>query len=101
MCGIAGKISLDGAVISKDSLRDMAEAIAHRGPDDVVFYLSQDGRTGLAHRRLAIIDLSPLGPQPMSYMDRYWIVFNGEMYNFQEERSRLEAAGYTFRSPRA
>ncbi len=52
----------------------------------------------LGHRRLSILDLSPLGHQPMSYQDRYWIVFNGEVYNYLELRPELEAAGHRFRS---
>ena len=76
----------------------MNDAIRHRGPDDGGVYISPDGKVGLGHRRLSIIDLSPLGHQPMRYMDRYEIVFNGEIYNFQEKREMLEKDGYTFTS---
>lgn len=98
MCGISGKISLGTAPVAVRSVEDMCEAIRHRGPDDAGTYLSPDKRVGLGHRRLSIIDLSPLGHQPMRYLDRYEIVFNGEIYNFQEERALLEKDGYTFRS---
>lgn len=76
----------------------MNEKIIHRGPDDGGIYISPDQKVGLGHRRLSIIDLSPLGHQPMSYLDRYWIVFNGEIYNFQEKRTELEKNGYVFKS---
>lgn len=76
----------------------MTAAIAHRGPDGEGIYMSSDGKVGLGHRRLAIIDLSPAGAQPMNYKDRYWIVFNGEIYNFQEEKRSLEERGYQFNS---
>lgn len=94
MCGIAG---FQGAFDST-LLRQMANAIAHRGPDDVGEWHSPDGTVGLAHRRLAIIDLSPLGHQPMSDASvTAVIVFNGEIYNFRELRRELEAEGYGFR----
>lgn len=97
MCGIVGKISLYNAV-SIEAVEQMCNAIKHRGPDDAGAYLSQDKKVALGHRRLAIIDLSPLGHQPMRYLDRYEIVFNGEIYNFQEERALLEKNGYRFQS---
>jgi asparagine synthase (glutamine-hydrolysing) len=98
MCGIAGKISLAGGTVSTEAVGRMCDAIRHRGPDDAGAYISPDGRVGLGHRRLAIIDLSPLGHQPMRYRDRYEIVFNGEIYNFQEKRAALEQEGYRFAS---
>lgn len=79
------------------TLRQMGETIIHRGPDAGGEYL--DEWVGLGHRRLSIIDLSPLGNQPMLSMDgRYVIVFNGEIYNFLELRAELETRGYRFRS---
>lgn len=98
MCGIAGKISLTNTLVSIESAERMCDAIRHRGPDDSGAYLSPDGQVVLGHRRLAIIDLSPLGHQPMRYLDRYEIVFNGEIYNFQEIRTQLEKNGYHFKS---
>lgn len=98
MCGITGKISFSSKNISDQEIETMNDAIKHRGPDDGGSYISPDGKVGLGHRRLSIIDLSPLGHQPMRYMDRYEIVFNGEIYNFQEKRTALEKEGYTFTS---
>ena len=98
MCGITGKISFSSKNISDQEIETMNDAIRHRGPDDGGVYISPDGKVGLGHRRLSIIDLSPLGHQPMRYMDRYEIVFNGEIYNFQEKREMLEKDGYTFTS---
>ena len=98
MCGIAGKIYLGQGFVSHSELELMAEKIAHRGPDDEGLFISNDRKVGLANRRLAIIDLSPKGHQPMSYKGRYWITFNGEIYNFQTERKILEKQGYRFHS---
>lgn len=98
MCGVAGKIFLDNRTVKVSDLKKMGESIAHRGPDDAGVYLSSDRRVGLGHRRLAIIDLSPLGHQPMGYKGRYQIVFNGEIYNFREKRKMLQAKGHAFRS---
>ncbi len=76
----------------------MARSMAHRGPDDEGVFLSPDRRLGLGFRRLAIIDLSPAGHQPMSNEDgSVWIVFNGEIYNHAEHRPLLEAKGHTYR----
>ncbi|MFZ2187716.1 MAG: asparagine synthase (glutamine-hydrolyzing) [Candidatus Moraniibacteriota bacterium] len=98
MCGIAGKISFSSKDVSMEGVETMNEAIKHRGPDDGGVYISPDKKVGLGHRRLSIIDLSPLGHQPMRSLDRYEIVFNGEIYNFQEKRAGLEKNGYTFTS---
>ena len=98
MCGITGKISFSDKSISPQDIEAMNDAIRHRGPDDGGTYISPDRKVGLGHRRLSIIDLSPLGHQPMRYLNRYEIVFNGEIYNFQEKRDALEKDGYTFTS---
>ena len=97
MCGIAGKISF-GADVTQAELKAMGNAIAHRGPDDEGQYVAPNRKIGLTHRRLAIVDLSRQGHQPMRYMGRYVISFNGEIYNFQAEKSALEKKGYTFSS---
>jgi asparagine synthase (glutamine-hydrolysing) len=77
----------------------MNSTLAHRGPDDEGVWTSADGSVALAQRRLSIIDLSPLGRNPMPWDGgRLWITFNGEIYNFRELRLDLEAAGYRFRS---
>ncbi len=97
MCGIAGILHLDGAPASHALLRAMTDAIAHRGPDGEGHHV--DGPLGLGHRRLSIIDLSPAGHQPMATVDgRYLLTYNGEIYNFQELRTELEALGRQFRS---
>lgn len=97
MCGIAGLIHLNGDAVSPVVLQRMTDAIAHRGPDGEGHWI--EGGVGLGHRRLAIIDLSPLGHQPMISTDhRYTFSYNGEIYNFRELRVELEAAGYSFRS---
>src|SRR5580765_6682045 len=98
MCGIAGKMSFTSASVTRELIERMTDAIKHRGPDDSGAYISPDARVGLGHRRLSVIDLSCLGHQPMRYLDRYEIVFNGEIYNFQEKRKLLEMAGYRFAS---
>jgi len=98
MCGIAGIIEAEKPV-SFQLVQRMCDALAHRGPDDAGTWLSPDRRVGLGHRRLAIIDLSPLGHQPMCSDDgQITIVFNGEIYNFQEVRAELQARGNNFRS---
>ncbi len=98
MCGIIGKIRLDHQQVTSEELDQMNQSLVHRGPDDSGTYLSSDALVGLGHQRLAIIDLSPLGHQPMRYLDRYEIVFNGEIYNFQEKRAELIKKGYQFQS---
>ncbi len=97
MCGVAGILNLDGEPVAPVLLKRMTDAIAHRGPDGEGSYI--DGPLGLGHRRLAIIDLTPAGHQPMISTDhRYVLSYNGEIYNFRELRTELEAAGYRFRS---
>jgi len=100
MCGIAGYLATGDHAGLDSSLRDMAAALAHRGPDDEGFFqaVMRDGsrRVGLAHRRLSIIDLST-GHQPMANDDgSVQIVFNGEIYNFPALRDELAARGYVF-----
>jgi asparagine synthase (glutamine-hydrolysing) len=97
MCGIAGLIMLDGAPPDLERLAAMTRAVAHRGPDgegiDIV------GAVGFGHRRLAIVDLSPAGGQPMATADgRLRITFNGEIYNHVELRDELRALGHDFRT---
>jgi len=100
MCGITGIFEYGHTEpgVSEGLLGAMAETMAHRGPDDSGVYLSRDHKMGLAFRRLAIIDLSPAGHQPMSNEDgTLWIVFNGEIYNHAEHRPLLEAKGHVYR----
>lgn len=97
MCGIAGLIHLDNNPVSPAVLQRMTDAIAHRGPDGEGHWI--EGNVGLGHRRLAIIDLSPAGHQPIaSISQRFVLVYNGEVYNYRELRTELETLGYQFRS---
>jgi len=97
MCGIAGIVNLNGAPAEPTVLRRMTNALAHRGPDGEGVYT--DGCAGLGHRRLAVIDLSPAGRQPMQTADgRFVLTYNGEVFNFQELRTELQAMGFQFRS---
>jgi len=100
MCGIAGVIRIvPGEPVAEELLAAMAETMAHRGPDDQGVWVSADGQAGLAHRRLAIVDLSPAGHQPMGNADgSVQVTFNGEIYNFRQLRRELEARGHVFRS---
>lgn len=99
MCGICGELTFDGAPVSAETIAAMGDRLEHRGPDDRGVFVSEDRRAGLGFRRLAIIDLSPLGHQPMANEDgRVWVAFNGEIYNFKALRSRLTANGHRFRS---
>ncbi|MCG2660374.1 MAG: asparagine synthase (glutamine-hydrolyzing) [Kiritimatiellae bacterium] len=98
MCGIVG-ICSNKPVADRALLARMRDTMLHRGPDDAGEWWSLDGRVGLAHRRLSIIDLSPAGHQPMTDPSgQYVIVLNGEIYNFQELRHELEIKGHSFRS---
>ena len=97
MCGICGVLNFDGSQVSSALLKKMTDAIAHRGPDGEGWYQSKG--LGFGHRRLAIVDLSPLGHQPMvTQNNRYALTYNGEIYNFREIRKELIAKGYSFRS---
>ena len=98
MCGIAGRINyVSERPVSAALVQGMCDLIAHRGPDGSGVWTR--GHAGLGHRRLAIIDLSEAGAQPMSTADgQIWLTFNGEIYNFLELRSELEARGHRFRS---
>jgi asparagine synthase (glutamine-hydrolysing) len=101
MCGIAGiHAYLDVAPpVDRAELKRISDRMAARGPDGNGLWLSADARTGLAHQRLAIIDLSQAGAQPMhSACGRYAITFNGEIYNYRELREELATRGYAFRS---
>lgn len=101
MCGIAGIVEYSASqpTISEALLKRMSDTIAHRGPDDDGQWMSPNRKAGFAFRRLAIIDLSANGHQPMTTPDgRFTIVFNGEIYNHRALRSELEAKGYQYRS---
>lgn len=95
MCGIVGIFNLNGEPASPVILRRMTDSIAHRGPDGEGFYI--DSFIGLGHRRLAIIDLSSAGHQPMTTIDGgYVLTYNGEIYNYRELRAELQSLGHNF-----
>lgn len=98
MCGIVGRINFNRyRPVDPEQIREMSDSIRHRGPDDEGIWTN--GRVGLGHRRLSIIDLSPDGHNPMCNEDgTIWIVFNGEIYNFQDLRRELIAKGHVFKS---
>ena len=101
MCGIAGFFTPPRSASSDElttTVRRMTDAIVTRGPDDEGAWVNADTGIALGHRRLSILDLSPHGHQPMASADeRFVIVFNGEIYNFQQLRTQLEAKGHAFR----
>jgi asparagine synthase (glutamine-hydrolysing) len=97
MCGICGAIHFDGSPIDRAALERMLQRIHHRGPDDSGVWT--DGSVGLGNTRLAIIDLSPAGHQPLTNeTGDVWITFNGEIYNFPSLRTEVETRGHRFRS---
>lgn len=98
MCGIAGSLRLDGGESAdRELVRAMCGVLAHRGPDAEGFHA--DGPLVLGHRRLSILDLSEAGNQPMTNEDgTVWLSYNGQLYDFADERRRLEGRGHVFRS---
>jgi asparagine synthase (glutamine-hydrolysing) len=113
MCGVAGVFKQFGSAVDAETLFTLGNIVAHRGPDDSgsvwmstgvspIYYgtppLDAPWNAGLTHRRLSILDLSAAGHQPMVYLDRYWLTYNGEIYNYLELRTELELCGHSFRS---
>ena len=99
MCGICGELRFDGASVDRRSVVAMREQLIHRGPDAEGVFVSPEQAAALGFRRLAIIDLTPNGRQPMPNEDgSVQVVFNGEIYNFAALRDELRAAGHVFRS---
>src|SRR5579863_6180476 len=98
MCGIAGVFNITNrAPVDRNLVMRMTASLAHRGPDDAGYHFAPG--LGLGHRRLSIIDLSPLGHGPLFNEDNTVCVsFNGEIYNFPDLHGRLEALGHKFRS---
>ncbi|MBS1652582.1 MAG: asparagine synthase (glutamine-hydrolyzing) [Bacteroidetes bacterium] len=95
MCGIAGIFNINGELTSLNTIKDMTKKIAHRGPDGEGFYVNEN--VALGHRRLAILDTSALGSQPMESKNGEWVVvFNGCIYNYLELKSHLKSKGHTF-----
>ena len=99
MCGIVGVFKFDGSKVNEGELETLTTSLRHRGPDGSGIYLDKAKRIGLGHTRTSIFDISEAGNQPMSYSDeRYWITFNGEIYNFIELRKELQSLGHIFKS---
>jgi asparagine synthase (glutamine-hydrolysing) len=101
MCGICGVYEWGSAEpgVTASLIAAMRDEMVHRGPDDAGVYVTEDGRLGLGHRRLSIVDLSEAGRNPMTNEDgRVWITFNGEIYNHQVLRRRLLELGHQYRS---
>lgn len=97
MCGLAGIFNLNGRPVAIQDLKPMGESIAHRGPDGEGFYIKEN--LGIVHKRLAVIDTSDLGAQPMTSKDGRWtIAFNGCIYNYLELKQELRARGIAFNS---
>ena len=97
MCGIAGILNFNREPVAHNQIKAMTDILIHRGPDGEGQYIDQN--VGLGHRRLAIIDLSLAGHQPMQTRNgRFIITYNGEVYNFKELRMQLEVLGYQFHS---
>lgn len=95
MCGIAGIVKPEASKSYLDmTIKNMTDVISHRGPDGYGYFFAES--LALGHRRLAILDLSSEGSQPMHYMDRYVITYNGEIYNYIELKSELESLGCNF-----
>lgn len=98
MCGISGIISRISSPDAPSRVRKMTAALAHRGPDGEGRWSNLNGTVHLGHRRLAILDTSEKGQQPFSYLNRYQIVHNGEIYNYIELRDQLIKQGYNFQT---
>ena len=96
MCGISGVLHRDGSPVDASTIAAMNTFLHHRGPDSRGVHV--DGPLGLGHTRLAVMDPTPAGHQPMPYGEgRYWFTYNGEIYNFLELRDTLEGLGHHFR----
>src|SRR5438045_3723673 len=95
MCGIAIMVNRDNQPPPAELLKQMTDRVKHRGPDGEGYYI--EGKVGLGHRRLAIIDLTETGSQPM-FFEKLSLIFNGEIYNYIELREELRKLGYTFTS---
>ncbi|MFM2226349.1 MAG: hypothetical protein RJA07_2551 [Bacteroidota bacterium] len=96
MCGIAGIINKNNTPVLNSIIEKITKAAAHRGNDDSGFFYEQNFAFG--HQRLSIIDVSENGKQPMQYLGRYTITYNGEIYNYTEIKIELKKAGYQFKT---
>lgn len=97
MCGISG-IWKSFEVVGQEDIANFNNSLKHRGPDGEAYFIDTENKLALGHRRLALLDLSEKGRQPMDYLGRYQITFNGEIFNFIELRQDLISLGYGFNS---
>jgi asparagine synthase (glutamine-hydrolysing) len=95
MCGIAGIISRNGNTSNKQ-IQSALSTLQHRGPEDREIWEQQTGQVVFGHQRLCVIDPDKRSRQPFHYMQRYVLVHNGEIYNYQELKKELENKGYSF-----
>lgn len=98
MCGIAGIVRFDGGQVDQVEIDSLTDAVSHRGPDGRSVWFNAGKTVAFGHRRLKILDLSEAAKQPMCYENRYWVTFNGEIYNFIELREELETLGHRFQT---
>jgi asparagine synthase (glutamine-hydrolysing) len=98
MCGIAGILQVNPNSYNRAHVKQMTDAVAHRGPDGEGFWQNESANVLLGHRRLSIIDLTEAAAQPFHYLGRYTILHNGEIYNYLELRDELKKRGYAFRT---
>ncbi|MCW3078456.1 MAG: hypothetical protein JWO32_3065, partial [Bacteroidetes bacterium] len=96
MCGIAGIYYLNQQAVNTEDLTRFTDSMKHRGPDGSGYELYANNSLGLGHRRLSILDVSEAGKQPMHYLGRYAITYNGEVFNFVEIKNELTTKGYQF-----
>lgn len=96
MCGIAGILVSQTGGVALETVKRMTDSMIHRGPDGEGQWLNQQATVGFGHRRLSILDLSEAGKQPMHFLERYSITFNGEIYNYLEIKAELLKKGYAF-----
>ncbi len=95
MCGIVGVFNLDGQPFSRNHIQRMNDSLAHRGPDGEGYFIKEN--IALAHKRLAILDTSTKGLQPMTSKNGNWVItFNGCIYNYLELKQELKAKGHSF-----
>src|SRR5438270_8681367 len=98
MCGIAGILSRKALPEIEEHIKKATRCLSHRGPDEENTWINLSQTIALGHRRLKIIDLSEKASQPMLFLNRYVLIFNGEIYNYLELRDQLVQKGYQFNS---
>ena len=97
MCGISGVVNKNGSAVSREAIKAINDLVVHRGPDGEGFFFGT--QFALGHRRLAILDLSRDGHQPMEYNQKYVLTFSGEIFNYVEIRAQLILDGFAMSLP--